>query len=474
MATAIGEQMEGLQQILSNRFTIITGKAGAGKSEIFKTVVTLLKDNEAFLFLAPTGKAVQAIHEKIGDMVPDKNYFTIDKFLVKAKAVTDLFEPASAKPLEDFCVEEQALIENEDKKPVNIIIDEASMIDIISMGNLCHTLSTLWGNPGKIKRFVLVGDINQLPPVESGYPFRRLLTHFEEIKPKAFGFCRLSVSLRFILGENNNLVLTKYADSFTGGQEDATKEPILELPECCGTLKKQGNTDNFYVGSFSDQETLNACIQEIFALQLNFEKVGEYYKIKWGNKGSAEESGLISISQALENNSGKLAKELETLSKEIGKEKAKVLAKNADTYFLSMVQFITPTKKSYFGVTELGVVIGDLYPQSGLHKYIQTKNDNNQGIFNGNLAVKYKKDKEYLFYPDSAQEFEAKDIVENNQAEPAYAITVHKSQGSGFSITVAILPESIHEGLKSNELQYTAVTRTKDICILLKEKPLAK
>lgn len=469
---AIEEQGTGIIAILNNRFTIITGKAGAGKSEMFKKVVEKLHELETFLFLAPTGKAVQAIKEKIdgvrdsGDkpVVPKEQYMTIAKFLVMAKATNELFEPASSEPLESFSAQKgSTLLGDEKGKPVNIIIDEASMVDLLTMGNLCHALSGFWSNPEQLKRFVLVGDINQLPPVQSGYPFRQLLLRFEEQANEntpAFGFCRLDVSLRFILGETDALHLTKYADSFT------RESSVAELaPEETGVLKEQAR--NFFTGSFTDRESLDRCLEAVFRLELPFEEKDGYRKVSWAEGEELEQMG---VAEALKENIEILQKAL----KEADDEGLKELGGQVSTYFLDQLQFIIPTKKDYFGVDQIKKKVQAGYPASKLIKYIQNRNDNNKEIYNGNLAVGItkkgsKKAENRLFYPDSLKVYGGDEVPESS-INRAYAITVHKSQGSGFSITVAILPKSIHEGLRSREMQYTAVTRTKDVCILLFEK----
>jgi len=469
---AIGEQSSGLVEILTNRFTIITGKAGAGKSEMFKKVVQQLHEKETFLFMAPTGKAVQAIKEKIDEItddqkepvIPQEHYMTIQKFLVIAGATNELFEPAADKdPLKDWTKPESL-----QTKPVNIIIDEASMIDLEVMGNLCHTLQKLWAGAGKILRFVLVGDINQLPPVQSGYPFRQLLQDFEEKKNNGgstFGFQRLDISLRFIMGETDELPLTKYADSFCSGAQPLE----IEFPQEDGELLEVAR--NLYVGTFSDRQTLDACLDAVFALELPFIEKDGYQAVTW-KTGETK-----TINDVLQQNLESL-KELATLfDDEAKKEKEELsaIAGKTTAYFLDLLQFIIPTKKDYFGATQLTPRIRERYPQSKLVKYIQNRNDNKKEIFNGNLAAGIVskingKESTRLFYPDSRKDYLLVTDVPEATIDQAYAITVHKSQGSGFSINVAILPESIHEGLRSPQMQYTAVTRTKDICILLKER----
>ncbi len=56
-------------------------------------------------------------------------------------------------------------------------------------------------------------------------------------------------------------------------------------------------------------------------------------------------------------------------------------------------------------------------------------------------------------------------MVELPEWEPAFAITVHKSQGSGFAEVLALMPEYPNRVL-SRELVYTAVTRAEKRLLL--------
>ena len=61
------------------------------------------------------------------------------------------------------------------------------------------------------------------------------------------------------------------------------------------------------------------------------------------------------------------------------------------------------------------------------------------------------------------------DMEELSQLNLAYAMSVHKSQGSEYKVVVtAVLPE--HKGLMSRNLVYTAVTRAKKKCILIRDE----
>lgn len=71
--------------------------------------------------------------------------------------------------------------------------------------------------------------------------------------------------------------------------------------------------------------------------------------------------------------------------------------------------------------------------------------------------------------PDHTYDFSARDFGEESSPaiELAYAITVHKSQGSDFGIVFLILPQNSR--ILSRELLYTALTRQKDKIIILQQ-----
>ena len=59
-----------------------------------------------------------------------------------------------------------------------------------------------------------------------------------------------------------------------------------------------------------------------------------------------------------------------------------------------------------------------------------------------------------------------------NPLELAYALTVHKTQGSEFGITFLVLPNPCW--LLSRELLYTALTRHRDRLVVLHQGPVAE
>lgn len=110
-------------------------------------------------------------------------------------------------------------------------------------------------------------------------------------------------------------------------------------------------------------------------------------------------------------------------------------------------------------------------------KLMQIKNNYNidwttddkegSGVFNGDIGILEYIDEEEQLLHIRFDDRQTKIPFENSQdLEHAYAVTVHKSQGSEFP-AVVVPVTGINEYLQYRNLLYTAVTRAKDLIILV-------
>ena len=90
---------------------------------------------------------------------------------------------------------------------------------------------------------------------------------------------------------------------------------------------------------------------------------------------------------------------------------------------------------------------------------------------NGTPDFRWKLEVEFSSQPGYKYDFTSRDFGEEGNAvlELAYALTVHKSQGSEFGTVFLILPNPCR--LLSRELLYTALTRQKDRIVILHQGP---
>lgn len=115
-----------------------------------------------------------------------------------------------------------------------------------------------------------------------------------------------------------------------------------------------------------------------------------------------------------------------------------------------------------FGNKDAAIRVGD--------RVMQTKNNYNLGVFNGNIGTVTGFDKEKNTVTiDFDGEKKTYDNETMKEIRLAYAVTVHKGQGSESPVTI-IPVHSSHFVLLTRNLLYTAITRAKKLCVLVGTK----
>ena len=136
-------QLEAVKLAVSSKVFILTGGPGTGKTTITKAIIRLFtQSGKSVLLAAPTGRAAKRMSETCG---------------MEAKTIHRLLE---SKPPEGFGRDEENPLEGD-----VLILDEASMIDILLMYSLFKAVPNTM-------TVVFVGDIDQLPPVGAGNVLR--------------------------------------------------------------------------------------------------------------------------------------------------------------------------------------------------------------------------------------------------------------------------------------------------------------
>lgn len=147
------------------------------------------------------------------------------------------------------------------------------------------------------------------------------------------------------------------------------------------------------------------------------------------------------------------------------------------------VQVLSPMYKNPCGVDNLNELIQNRFnpPAEGKaelkgknvvfrvgDKVMQKHNDYEKGVFNGDMGEIFaiQKDMVYVRYPEQDVKYEGQEV---DEITLAYAITVHKSQGSEYHTVIMVLVNS-HAIMLQRNLFYTAVTRAKRKVILVGTK----
>jgi len=400
------------KNIYSKKLYILAGNPGSGKSyELLNIVSDLQNKGEKCLVLAPTGKA--ALRLKSDDKFSDIQAFTIDKFMADVKS--GKVSPSSVHEYK------------------NLIIDEMSMVDLMKLRNLFRLFNF---RIPSFKRLILVGDPHQLPAIGYGKVLKDILYYLSTHPQYTNHFVELQTNCRQELAESRILEFSE------GYITDGEVSPDLKTKLLSGDTEV---SKGFRIHFWQTEEDLTKKIDEEF----------EY------------------LSEQLKLNGDKLSK----LNQLFELTPAGKLPPNGN-FDLENFQILSPYKSDFFGTGQINDyfqavykkdleldIMDDWFKQSD--KIIRTKNyyvKSHLLLSNGSVGI-IRKDKDTkLYFPelDEPMDLYGDEGIRSREQEYfdlAYAITVHKSQGSGFSHTFFVLPKK--PGLLSKELIYTALTRSR-------------
>ena len=385
-------QREAVIKALSEGLFILTGGPGTGKTTTIKSIISgLERRNLRFVLAAPTGRAAKRMSETTGYEASTIHRLLSIKHNPEERADA-YFEMNEDNPLDVDAV----------------IIDEASMVDILLFNSLLKAIT-----PGC--KLIIVGDSNQLPSVGPGQVLKDMLDS---------GVCP-NVELKYIFRQSNESHIVTYAHMINNGE------------------------------------------------QIDFTtKYEDFFLLKRDNYEEIRQALLYLICE-------KLPKHFNTSPMQI--------------------QVLTPMKKGALGVWELNRILQEcINPPSDKKveldygenifrvgdKVMQTKNNydmewdimstygisaqRGKGVFNGDIGIIDHINKPSrlirITFDDGREAEYSYETLE--ELELAYAITIHKSQGSEYPVVIMPLLGGPRSLLYRN-LLYTGVTRAKDCVVIL-------
>ena len=381
------EQQRAIEACLANNVTIITGGPGTGKTTIINTLVKIFDFAGLDTALAaPTGRAAKRMEEASG-----KPAMTIHRLLE--------FVWSDEEDMLNFGRNEDNPLEYD-----VIIIDEASMIDLMLMDGLLDAVQ-------EGTRLIFTGDADQLPSVGAGNVLRDMIA----------SECIPTIRLKEIFRQAEGSGIVENSHRINSGEYPA----------------QQGG-DDFYIISKTSETSISETIKEL---------VGGRIEASFDFVRSADD-----------------------------------------------IQVLTPTKRGMLGAPSLNSVLqevinpadeakaelkyGSVTFREG-DKVMQLRNNygaewrtellasEGEGVFNGDMGTIESidtEDKVMTVKMDDRLIDYAGDMLE--EIDLAYAVTVHKSQGSEFpAVIIPVL--NFPPMLMTRNLLYTAVTRGKKLVIIV-------
>ncbi|EKQ50923.1 MULTISPECIES: ATP-dependent RecD-like DNA helicase [unclassified Clostridium] len=383
-------QREAIIGAFNNGIEIITGGPGTGKTTIIKAIIHIYENNGMKVILgAPTGRAAKRMTESTGR---------------EAKTIHRLLEMGVSE-------DDESVFERGESSPLDcdvIIIDEASMIDIILMQNLLKAV-----NLGT--RLIIVGDVDQLPSVGPGNVLKDLIES-EYIKV---------VRLREIFRQESESLIVVNAHKINQGEM-----PVLN----------QKDKDFFFINEESQERIVNTIIDLINRRLPKFNK--SWDKLKDMQVLTPMRKGILGVTN--------LNTKLQEMFNPPSKDKKE---KTSRDIILREGDKVMQTKNNY---TLKWIRVSGFGESEGV------------GVFNGDLGFIESIDEERKILTIIFDE-ERKVLYDFNfldELDLAYATTIHKSQGSEFK--VVIIPVFMGSPfLMNRNLLYTGITRAKQLVVVI-------
>ncbi|MEY4209830.1 MAG: hypothetical protein RLZ92_208 [Pseudomonadota bacterium] len=432
---------------LRAKFSIITGGPGTGKTTtLTKLLAVLIKMASAdaslgrplnIILAAPTGKAAARVSESINGAVEKLKVDETIKQQMPRQAST-LHRLLGSRP------NSRQYKYNQHNRLVAdvVIVDEASMIDLEMMAALLAALPDT-------ASLILLGDKDQLASVEPGSVLGDL--------------CHGAGGLA-------------YDPSTLAWIEDYASERLPANPVSQSRVYNQQTTVLQHSYRFNDQSGIGNLAKAVNA--------GDYPKVAAILNAPAEHYPDLNPSH-IDGKTGWLALQQLVLPEQSLRLagyglyrqviKAKSSYSSVDDWAWAVLnafdtfRVLSPLRLGVYGVEGLNQRIEQWLGQSSTSQawyqgrpVMVTSNDYGLGLMNGDIgiALQDQNNKLRVAFPAADQKIHWVSPLRLPNVETAYAMTVHKSQGSEFSHVVLVLPEQISQVL-TRELIYTGITRAK-------------
>lgn len=385
-----GEQKSAIIEGVRNGVCIITGGPGTGKTTIIKCIIEIfMKKGMEIALAAPTGRAAKRITEATG---------------YEAKTIHRLLE------MEYMPGESYPVFSRDEGNPIEadaVIIDEASMVDILLMNSLLKAIAA--GT-----RLIMVGDVDQLPSVGPGNVLRDI------IESHALSVVRLNRIYR----QADESLIAINAHRINRGEM-----PVLN----------DRDKDFFFIQKNNPRDIADEIVKLIDtrlpSFKDGFDPMKDIQVLSPTRKGEAGVYNLnIMLQQILNPESSKKGEK--QFRDFIFRQGDKVM-QIKNNYSIEWQSISDEEEKG------TGVFNGDI----GFIEEVDSENQSLSVIFDDDKRVVY-------------------DFTGLDELELAYAITIHKSQGSEFPVVV-IPVCSGPPILMTRNLIYTGVTRAKKLVVLV-------
>jgi exodeoxyribonuclease V alpha subunit len=482
-----GKQQLGLALSLLKNLVIITGGPGTGKTSIvFALLRCLVRQGfkpESIALAAPTGLAAQRLTEAIR-----KGVASLPSSVSEAGPDASL-QGLSAQTLHRLLVYQpsRGTFRHHADNPLPydvVIVDEISMVGLVLMAQLFDAVKPE-------TKFILLGDKDQLPSVEAGAILGQLTPSdgqpcfSEEVRAQLTEMLpdlRLPAEGRDHWLRDTIVMLDENYRSQRQIQEVAQAinmqdETILERMPCfklSGGSDLVNGQDKIPYLSFAELSERGGCWRlEMTSLTINewhrcLRRWVDFHYLTKSLHGSCY-ADVIRTAPLLGTNLS-LSQEniLTQLFEHLGQVRILTLIREGPWGCDGINLFLSNYLKPRFGQAPAGRLFAGA-------PILITRNDYERDLFNGDVGVALQAGGGgYGVVFKRADGF----LIIREEALPAYelafAVTVHKSQGSEYGQVMLVVPPEGGRRLLTKEVIYTGITRAKDLAIVAGSKEVLR
>ena len=429
-------QQAALKMVLQQGLSIITGGPGTGKTYTLARIIAALNQtipDIRIAMAAPTGKAAQRMQEAL------QNSFN-DPKLLQSGLITDELRNQTTQTLHRLLgMGNRQIPRFHLKQPLPydvIVVDEASMLDL----NLATLLFEAVPDQCRI---ILLGDADQLASVDVG----SVLADLQQVQGLAENRVQLQTSRRF----SGEAKIGQFARFIQAQQTVSNPDLVLSKLET-------------EIVQAAPLQTISLSKDMPDLIQLEYLPEQQQVDVEpYQQKLMAGFHGYI---EALKH----------YIQADESAEQIQHVVQAFDDY-----RILTAVRHGSLGIEQLNryaghwlnqqlkqIAVGDWYIGRPV---MMTYNDYQLGISNGDIGICFKhrtQSQQFeVFFPSLNKWIAAHRLPRSMQT--AFALTIHKSQGSEFTHTAIVL-DAHAEKLLSQELIYTAVTRAKKVVSILADR----
>lgn len=465
------EKAVALKELYRSRVSLLMGSAGTGKSTLLKALceIETVQDG-GVLLLAPTGKARVRLELASGMAGRGK---TVAQFLNRLQR----YDGETGR----YYVNDEAPRSTAHK---TVVIDECSML---TEEQLAALLDAVKG----VERLILVGDPRQLPPIGAGKPYVDIVDYLEpdnidSLFPRVGpNYAELTVTMRQQGGDEGPRVDVLLANAFNGRAQDAGADEVWHTVAA-------GQTPYVKLVRWNQPDQLQKLLLTELVTELGLEsaedevgfelsiggvtsvyngQINVFFNNRYqGKPGAAEkaeqwqiltpvrqsQAGVLALNRAIQKQFRKRFIEMASVSgyrrvvpSPAGPEEI-IYGDKVINIQNKKDRYVYPAKDDkYVANGDIGIVVG--------HRKTSARKQ-----FPRNIEVELSSQPGFS-YQYKPWEFDGQES--SPPLELAYALTIHKTQGSEFGTTILVVPNPCK--LLSREMLYTALTRHKGKVVIL-------